>query len=152
MEYLEAEEAYNLAKERQSWAWQEQDAYEKAKANWETLSEKAENARLEYIAAQNTYIEMEEDIDRFERAQVAAAGERFDEVINIMANETGATIQYYANKQELAEADRENLKKLRDQQILDIEEYQKGLDAGAKKHSQRGADPFQVSQQGTQTL
>ncbi len=109
----------------------------KIQSQYETAKEKAASTRAEYESSQAEYIKMEEEIDRYERAQAAAVSENYTQVIDIMANETGATLEFYARKKELAEQDRKELKKIRDQQILDIAEYQRGLAAGSKKHNEQ---------------
>lgn len=133
--YLKKKSEFESVKNRP--AFWEQQAMDEAKAAWDLEVEKIYTMKEEYESAQAEYIKMEEEIDRFERAQAAAVSESYEQVIDIMANETGATMDFYARKKELAEQDREELKKIRDQQILDIAEYQRGLAAGSKKHNEQ---------------
>lgn len=93
--------------------------------------------RSDYAGAQDEYYKLQEEIDRYHRAQTAAAQDSYDQVIDIMANETNATIDHFKNKEALAEADREELRKIRDQQERDIIEYEKGLSEGRANFSNR---------------
>ncbi len=81
--------------------------------------------------------------DKWERAQVAAANNRHEEVIRILTDEFGATLDYYMKKKELNEQDKKDLEqKIKDQELV-IAEYKKNLEKGLTGFSQKGLQELQ---------
>lgn len=95
------------------------------------LSEEYENASS---VAQDYYATAE----KWERAQTAAANGRYDEVVRILADEFGATLDYYKKKKDLNEQEKKDLKDKIRQAELDIKEYKKNLEAGMQGFSEAG--------------
>lgn len=102
-----------------------------AKAALNELVSKYESAQAEY---QKMYAESE----RYSRAQRAAATENYGEVVRILADEMGITLEYYTQKEQLSEKDKENLRaKIEDAKAM-MAEYKIALDEGATGFSEAG--------------
>ena len=81
--------------------------------------------------------------DKWERAQVAAANNRYEEVVRILTDEFGATLDYYMKKKELNEQDKKDLEqKIKDQELV-IAEYKKNLEKGLTGFSEKGLQELQ---------
>ena len=97
----------------------------------------------EYQAASQTAAEYYATVDKWERAQVAAANGRYEEVVRILTDEFGATLDYYMKKKELNEQDKKDLeKKIKDQELV-IAEYKRNLEKGLTGFSQKGLQELQ---------
>lgn len=99
-----------------------------------------EQLSADYAEAQGEYRKYTADVDRYQRAENEALQGRYEEAVRIMADETGATLEYYQKKHDLAEEEVKELKKLIDQKQRDYEEYEKALNEGAAGHSQERLD------------
>lgn len=89
----------------------------------------------DYDTARGEYLKYTETIDRYQRAESAALQGYYAQVVDVLANETGATLEYYRKKKELSDQDKENLNKTLEQQKRDYEEYEKALKEGQAGHS-----------------
>ena len=106
-------------------------AVEKAKEAYEQLSKEYETARQ---SAQSYYA----NVDKWQRAQTAAANGNYAEVVRILADEFGVTLDYYREKKRLSEQEKRDLRdKIRDME-LNIAEYKRNLSAGLAGFSEAG--------------
>ena len=149
-----AQEAYNKAVSEEAAFWAEnRAAYEeaddqeadrilrksqtfaKAKADAEkTLND----LKADYEDASDSAASYYETVDRYERAQSAMLQENYVEVVRILADELGATMDYYRRKKELNEQDKKDLQDKIDSASLAIEEYKRNLEAGLVGFSEAG--------------
>lgn len=102
----------------------------------EVLRATVANLEEQYKSAQSEYIQYEEEVDRYNRAESAALQGHYAQVVDILANETGATLEYYRKKEALSEKDREELQKSLTKQEQSYKELQAAMLNGQVKYSQ----------------
>lgn len=116
---------------------------EKAREEMEDALAAAQGLQAEYEEAQAVYRDCLRQQDILERARVAAANENYAEVTRLLTDEMGVTVEYYARKEELNEADKKRLEETishaKDQMI----EYEKALTDGAEGASEAGLKKMQ---------
>lgn len=99
-------------------------ALDKIKEDYEAASQKA----ADYYAT----------VDRWERAQTAAANGNYKEVVRILTDEFAVTLDYYRDKKRLNDQEKKDLKaKIKDAELT-IQEYKKNLKAGLAGFSEAG--------------
>lgn len=77
-------------------------------------------------------------VDKWQRAQTAAANENYAEVVRILTGEFSVTLEYYREKKALNEKEKADLRdKIQDAE-LNIAEYKKNLKAGLQGFSEAG--------------
>ena len=133
-------------------AWLEYDgesdkllrAYNKEIGKVKELETKVEELRGTYNTAAQTAQEYYSNVDKWERAQIAAANGNYREVVRILSDEFGATVDFYKRKKELSDQDREDLKKkVKDQEVV-IAEYKRNLEKGLTGFSNEGLAELQA--------
>lgn len=92
----------------------------------------------DYEAASQKAADYYATVDRWERAQTAAANGNYQEVVRILANEFGATLGYYRQKKQLNEQEKRDLKEKITSAELTIKEYKRNLEAGLAGFSEAG--------------
>jgi len=102
-----------------------------AKEAYSLLSDEYSNAQAE---AQSYYA----DVDKWERAQVAAANGNYKEVVRILTNEFAVTLDYYKEKKKLNDQEKQDLKDRIKDAELTIAEYKRNLKAGLAGFSEAG--------------
>lgn len=106
-------------------------AVEKAKAAYEKINEEyqtaSENAQVYYA-----------NVEKWQRAQTAAANGNYKEVVRILTDEFAVTLDYYRDKKRLNDQEKKDLKaKIKDAELT-IQEYKKNLKAGLAGFSEAG--------------
>lgn len=106
-------------------------AVEDAKA---ALAEASKEYGTASTAAQSYY----DTVYKYEQAQSAALQGNYEDAIRYMTDEMGISLEYYAQKEALSEADREKLQaKIRETEQA-MAEYKRQLEAGSTGFSQEG--------------
>lgn len=99
--------------------------------------------KAEYAAAQAEYRDVYAETERYSRAQAAAAKGNYTEVIRLLADELGFTMDYYLQKHELNEQDKADLAaKIEDAKAM-IAEYKQALQDGATGFSEAGLQEWE---------
>lgn len=113
---------------------------------------KAVNDQRDALAdIQNRYDEAREeaqkyyaDTDKWQRAQTAAANENYVEVVRILTSEFAVSLDYYREKKELSDKEKQDLRdKIRDAE-LNIDEYKRNLKDGLQGFSENGLKEMQA--------
>ena len=99
--------------------------------------------RQEYEDANKTAAEYYETVDRWERAQSAALQGNYRDVVRILADEFGVTLDYYRQKKQLNEQEKTELKEKIKAQELTIAEYKRNLERGLTGFSEEGLAELQ---------
>ena len=106
-------------------------AVEKAKKAYEEINKQyqtaSENAQVYYA-----------NVEKWQRAQTAAANGNYAEVVRILAGEFGVTLDYYRQKKQLNEQEKKDLKAKISDMELTIQEYKRNLEAGLAGFSEAG--------------
>lgn len=102
-----------------------------AKEAYALLSDEYSNAQAE---AQSYYA----DVDKWERAQVAAANGNYKEVVRILTNEFAVTLEHYKEKKKLNDQEKKDLKDRIKDAELTIAEYKRNLEKGLAGFSEAG--------------
>lgn len=143
-ELAAAEEAYQKAKAATIAAEDSDDAEKLLKIENDLLTarEKAAGRLREVEQEYNKYHEsaasMYAEVARWEKAQTAAANGNYKEVVRILTNEYAITLDYYKEKKELNDKERQDLKdRIRDAELT-VAEYKRNLKAGLTGFSEAG--------------
>ena len=135
------EDAYNEADEAGEDAiLRKAQQFQKAKADAEAALKLLQQDYDEASASAQGYYET---VDRYERAQSAMLQENYVDVVRILADELGVTMDYYRRKKELNEQDKKDLQDKIDSASLAIEEYKRNLKAGLVGFSETGLKELQ---------
>lgn len=102
-----------------------------AQGAFDTIAAEYNDAREE---AQKYYA----DVDKWQRAQTAAANGNYDEVVRILTGEFGVTLDYYRQKKQLSDQEKKDLREKISEQELMIEEYKRNLKEGLTGFSEAG--------------
>lgn len=92
----------------------------------------------EYSDAEKAAAKAYSDIERYEKSRAAYLAGNYELALYYLENETGATLQYYNNKKELNQKDREELQALIDRKKEALKQYQKFLEEGYEGVSEEG--------------
>jgi hypothetical protein len=140
-----AQEEYNAAldyaKEHKgeiALPWEKNPELELAKA-----AKKLETITKDYEDAQQSAAEYYEAVDRYQRAQSAALQGNYNDVVRILADELGVTMEYYRQKKELNEQDKKDLEDKIESAERSIEEYKRNLENGLTGFSKEGLNELQ---------
>lgn len=107
-----------------------------AQGAFDTIAAEYNDAREE---AQKYYA----DVDKWQRAQTAAANENYGEVVRILTGEFGVTLDYYRQKKQLSDQEKKDLRDKISEQELMIEEYKRNLQKGLTGFSEAGLKEMQ---------
>lgn len=97
-----------------------------------------EDIQQDYEEARQNAAEYYETVDRYERAQSAAIQGNYEEVIRLMADEYGVNLEYYRQKRQLNEKEKQDLKEKIAAGERAIAEYKRNLEAGLTGFSEAG--------------
>ncbi len=91
-----------------------------------------------YKEAHDSAVSMYADVDKWQRAQTAAANGNYKEVVRILTSEFGVTLDYYKDKKKLNDQEKKDLKdKIADAELT-IAEYKRNLKKGLAGFSEAG--------------
>ena len=118
-------------------------AYNAAIGKVNDLTDKVGELESEYNTASQTAQGLYSSVERWERAQAAAANGNYQEAVRLLTDEFGVTLEFYAKKRTLSEQDKKDLKeKIKDQELT-IAEYKRNLDKGLTGFSYNGLRELQ---------
>lgn len=142
----EAQEAYNKAQEEAARLYGDdeyginmQNAYLQEYSNrLEEARGHMEQVEKEYNELHDSAVSMYADVDRWDRAQKAAANGNYKEVVRILTSEFAVTLDYYKEKKKLNDQEKQDLKdKIRDAELT-VAEYKRNLEKGLAGFSEAG--------------
>lgn len=140
----EAEEAYQAAFKATREAEDPDEAEKLLKAENALLKARNEAAgslkELEdrYKEAHDSAVSMYADVDKWQRAQTAAANGNYKEVVRILTSEFSVTLDYYKEKKRLNDQEKQDLKDRIKDAELTIAEYKRNLEKGLAGFSEAG--------------
>ena len=116
------------------------EEYKKKVEDAKTAFEKLTN---DYKDASDSAAAYYDTVERYERAQSAMLQENYAEVVRILADELGATMEYYRQKQVLNAQDKKDLQEKINAAELAVAEYKRNLEAGLTGFSEAGLKEMQ---------
>lgn len=91
-----------------------------------------------YKEAHESAVSMYADVDKWQRAQTAAANGNYKEVVRILTSEFSVTLDYYKDKKKLNDQEKKDLKDRIKDAELTIAEYKRNLEKGLAGFSEAG--------------
>lgn len=110
-------------------------SYEKAVSDAQKTFDSLNESYKQYNEQAATYYK---EIDRWQKAQAAAAQGNYKEAVRLLTDEFGATLDYYRSKKKLNEQEKEDLRNKIESQERLIEQYKKNLEKGLTGFSEAG--------------
>ena len=114
--------------------------YEEAEKALTDQRNKVAELTAEYEKASDTVDQMYAKTYQYEQAGMAIQEENYEKAITLLADESGARLEYYKKKKALSDADREELQKNLDANIAAVEEYKIKMEQGLEGYTEAGLD------------